>query len=566
MDFANGRYWITYNGEIYNFLELKSELAGYGYQFHTTSDTEVILTAYHRWGEDCQLRFNGMWAFAIWDRQERTLFLSRDRFGVKPLIYYFDGKRLAFASEMKAFLALDWFQLEFNPSMVATALSNESLIEGQADCLLRGLKHLPGGYCLTLREGQVPRCRRWWRTLDHLEKPPDRYDQQVIRFRELFLDACRIRMRSDVPIGTALSGGLDSSSVLCGMRHIRNANHGSDRLAADWQKAFVITYPGSNIDEKKYADIVVNHTGVEPIYCASNASLYLEYFDDILFHLEEIADIHLGPWLVYKMQRENGVAVTIDGHGGDEALGGYPWYITAALKDAFRSVSPLQVNELLETLTSLGVFSDGHVLKTLKNYLVKRRNRVDHPWLLQKPAGFTASAYVEDLRILRGENALHQRLYVDFHFTQLPTILRNYDRISMAHGVEIRSPFMDWRLVCFLFSLPTTTKIGSGFTKRILRDALRDILPNEIRTRTQKLGFPNLVEAWTSPRAQEFIGDITSSLEFQQSTIWDGKRIVRDLASGMRYQNAELLHRAWSFVQAMCLMKLFRERRERSCC
>jgi asparagine synthase (glutamine-hydrolysing) len=170
------------------------------------------------------------------------------------------------------------------------------------------------------------------------------------------------------------------------------------------------------------------------------------------------------------------------------------------------------------------------------------------------------------LRILRGENALHQRLYVDFHFTQLPTILRNYDRISMAHGVEIRSPFMDWRLVCFLFSLPTTTKIGSGFTKRILRDALRDILPNEIRTRTQKLGFPNLVEAWTSPRAQEFIGDITSSLEFQQSTIWDGKRIVRDLASGMRYQNAELLHRAWSFVQAMCLMKLFRERRERSCC
>jgi len=326
MSFAEGRYWITYNGEIYNFLELKSELEGSGCQFQTASDTEVILTAYHHWGEDFQSRLNGMWAMAIWDHQERKLFLSRDRFGVKPLIYYFDQDRFAFASEMKAFLQLDWFQLEFDPAILTGALSNEKMTEGLEECLLRGLRNLPGGHCLSLKMGEQPRIRRWWHTLEHLEKAPESYPNQVDHFQELFLDACKIRMRSDVPIGTALSGGLDSSSVVCAMRQIRNTNSSSDRLANDWQKAFVVTYPGSDIDERKYADVVIDHTGVSPIYSIGSADMYMEYYDDILFHLESIADIHLGPWLVYKTQRANGIVVTLDGHGGDETLAGYPWY------------------------------------------------------------------------------------------------------------------------------------------------------------------------------------------------------------------------------------------------
>lgn len=560
MSFANGRYWITYNGEIYNFLELKSELQGYGYQFQNNSDTEVILTAYHYWGEDCQSRLNGMWAFAIWDREERKLFLSRDRFGVKPLIYYFDEQRFAFASEMKAFLHLDWFQLEFSPLIVAAALSNEKTTEGVEECLLQGLHHLFGGHCLTLKMGAGPKIRRWWRTMDHLEKTPDLYKDQVSHFRELFLDACRIRMRSDVPIGTALSGGLDSSSVVCGMRHIRNTNIASDRLANDWQKAFVVTYPGSDIDERKYADVVINHTGVSPVYSIGRSDMYMEYYDDILFHLESIADIHLGPWLVYKTQRENGIVVTLDGHGGDEILAGYPWYITAALKDALLAASPLQVKEIFATLNGMGVFSGGQFLNILKNYSTKRFNRHNHPWLIQNPMKFAPSNYLEDLSMMGDRNTLFKSLYVDFHFTQLPTILHNFDRISMAHGVEIRSPFLDWRLVSYLFSLPSNTKIGSGFTKRILRDALKDILPDAIRKRTSKLGFPNLAEAWTSPRAQEFMRDVTASLEFQQSAIWNGKRIVKDLQIAMQDQDAEQLHRVWIFVQAMSLIRLFREK------
>jgi asparagine synthase (glutamine-hydrolysing) len=562
MSYADGRYWIVFNGEIYNFLELKAELERAGYSFRTKSDTEVILTAYQQWGEDCQLKFNGMWALAIWDRQDHKLFISRDRFGVKPLIYYFDEKHFAFASEMKAFLALDWFHPQFDPAMVALALTNARLIEGDERCLVHGLRHLPGGHCLTLRDGEGPKIRRWWNTLEHLESVPQKYDDQVARFRELFLDACRIRMRSDVPIGTALSGGLDSSSILCSMTHIRNTTNASDRIAPEWQKAFIMTYPGAVIDERVYADEVIRKTGVTPIYCTGASELYLDHFDDILFQYEEVSDIHLGPWLVHKKQRENGVVVTIDGHGGDEVLGGYPWYITAALKDSISHVSPGRALDLVHIMQGLELFPPNQFYIRSAQALFSKMRKENHgAWLLQRAANFTSPAYQHDLQLIKDRDALFQSLYVDFHFTQLPTNLRDFDRLSMAHGVEVRSPFMDWRLVCFLFSLPSSTKIGSGFTKRLLRDALQGILPESIRTRTRKLGFPNLTEAWTSARAQYFMREAVHSADFQQCGIWDGKRIAEDFSIATTRQDNEKLHQVWIYVQAMSLMRLFQEKR-----
>jgi asparagine synthase (glutamine-hydrolysing) len=561
MSFGEERYWITYNGEMYNFLELKTELQQLGYQFRTDSDTEVILAAYHCWGEDCQLRFNGMWAFAIWDGTERKLFISRDRFGIKPLIYYFDQKHFAFASEMKAFLALDRFEPDFDPAMVAAALSNERLVEGDERCLLRGLQHLFGGHCLTLRMGETPKIRRWWNTLDHLGSIPQKYEDQVVRFQELFLDACRIRMRSDVPIGTALSGGLDSSSILCGMRHVRNGDSSNDRLAQDWQRAFIMTYPGAAIDERKYADQVIQHTGAIPVYCTGSSDLYLEHFDRILFQYEEISDLHLGPWLVHKAQRENGIVVTIDGHGGDEALGGYPWYVTAALKDALRKFSPRRASELVSIMKGLELFPESEFYtKSAQALLAKATKGDEQAWLMQAPAEFRSVAYEEDRVRIQNQDTLFKTLYKDFHYIQLPTNLRDFDHLSMAHGVEVRSPFMDWRLVCFVFSLPATAKIGSGFTKRILRDALKDILPEPIRTRTRKLGFPNLAEAWTSSPAQIFIRDVVSSAEFRESSIWDGRKVAEDLNVAILDQDNDTLHQAWIYVQAASLMRLFQEK------
>ncbi|MEW6405228.1 MAG: asparagine synthase (glutamine-hydrolyzing) [Chloroflexota bacterium] len=563
MSFANERYWIVFNGEIYNFVELKSELEAHGYQFRSDSDTEIILAAYHCWGEDCQLQFNGMWALAIWDREERKLFLSRDRFGVKPLIYYFDQNHFAFASEMKAFLALDWFQPDFDPAMVAAALSNERLIEGDERCLLKGLTHLWGGHCLTLRVGEQPKIRRWWNTLDHLEVPPSRYEDQVERFRDLFLDACRVRMRSDVSIGTSLSGGLDSSSILCGMHHLGSVQGSTERMAREWQKAFVMEYPGSVIDERKYADEVIRHTGVTPIYCTGDANTYLENFDRVLFQLEDISDIHLGPWLVYKAQRENGVVVTIDGHGGDEALGGYPWYVTAAVRDSLRRLALFGVVDCIGVMKGLDLFpNENFYLKSAQSMFEKLTATRYHSWLLHEKAKFISPAFEADMPRIQGRDSLFKSLYTDFHFVQLPSVLRNFDRLSMAHGVEVRSPLMDWRLVCFAFSLPSSSKIGSGFTKRVLRDAMKGILPESIRTRTKKLGFTSLPDAWSSPRAREFICDSVKSDEFRQSIIWDGKRIAQELEDVTQNGNDPKLRQAWIYVQAMSLINLFQEKRK----
>jgi asparagine synthase (glutamine-hydrolysing) len=565
MSYGDGRYWITFNGEIYNFLELRDELQGHGYRFFTESDTEVVMAAYDKWGADCQLRFNGMWAFALWDRQEKQLFLSRDRFGVKPLMYFYDGNRFAFASEMKAFLALDWFPAEFDPHMVAAALTDHQLVEGSERTLLCDLKRLLGGYCLTLNQAGNLSIRRWWNTLDHLEPAPGSYDEQVARYRELFLDSCRIRMRSDVPIGTALSGGLDSSSIVCGMRHIRDTGNAGERLADDWQRAFVATYPGSIIDERKYADQVIEKTGAQPVYCEITPEMYLENFRRVLFQYEEISDIHLGPWIVHKNQREHGVVVTLDGHGGDEALAGYPWHVTASLKDALAGFSPRRAFQSLETMKGLELFPQRQFywksLQMVAGKAIKKFLKQEQSWLAQSPAEFVSPAYEQDRSRIRGRDALFQSLYVDFHFTQLPMNLRDFDRLSMAHGVEVRSPFMDWRLVAFTFSLPSESKIGGGFTKRILRDALKGILPEPIRLRKRKLGFPNMTESWSSPKAREFIQDVVKGTGFQSSAIWDGKRVAAELEAALRSQDLPVIQKAWIYVQAQSLMDMFQEKR-----
>ncbi len=562
MSYLDGRYWIVFNGEIYNFVELKKELEGLGYSFKTDSDTEVILATYDKWGEDCQFKLNGMWGMAIWDGRERKLFLSRDRFGVKPMIYFYNGKRFAFASEMKAFLGLDGFQAEYAPEVLANSMEHSALIEGAEDCLFAGLKRVLGGHCLTIHADGQMNARRWWNTLDHLPNVPERYEDQAVQYRELFLDACRIRMRSDVPVGTALSGGLDSGSVVSAMSYIRRSGDATMRMAQEWQKAFVGTWPGKVIDERHYADEVIRHTGVNPIYCEMNAEMYLDHFDDILYHSEEIAGIHLGPWYVHKMQRQNGVVVTIDGHGGDEALGGYTWHVFAAMCDARKH--PMRWLELAYIRDRMSLtHSLASYMNAVKNFGRKLAGVNSSPAWLEVPVQRIVSPVMEaDASRLAGRDELFKTLYADFHFQHLPPVLRNFDRLSMAHGVEVRSPMMDWRLVTFSFALPSDRKIGDGYSKRILRDAMKGILPEMIRKRTKKLGFPNLDEGWNSPRGHQFIRDAISSQGFQSSPFWDGNRIRSDLERAFRERNRPVIHRAWKFAQAQRLIQLFRARKQ----
>ena len=532
MSDASGRYHITYNGEIYNFLELRADLEGFGERFRTGTDTEVILAAWRRWGPACQTRFNGMWAFAIWDEAEQRLFLSRDRFGIKPLFYHADPGRFVFASELKAFRHLQGFTLRANENALRSVVSAPTFLESTEETLLEGVRRLPGGHSLEVRRGKV-RVSRWWNTLDHLTEVPAKLPEQAEAFRELFLDSCRLRLRSDVPVATCLSGGLDSSAVLCSLAHIAGQNRpGTERMTENWQRAFVATFPGSPSDEERYARIAVEHAGANPRYHPMNPESAIDDLERIILDFEEITSTLPAPiWSIYRELRREGVVVSLDGHGADEMLGGYTHYAQTALRTSggiWRT--PRRTLELTSILHSLYA-PDGPVsappfwkLLAANDPLIRFLRRTsasndDHP-VENSPDPAEESA-IDQLGPL---NAL---LYRDFHRRMLPTILRNFDRCSMAHGIEVRMPFLDWRLVCFTFALPAESKIGGGFTKRILREAMRGIMPEALRTRKSKIGFNSPLPDWFNGPLRDWLATEVSQQDFLQSELWNGPAIRR---------------------------------------
>lgn len=579
MPYAEGRYWITYNGEVYNFLELRAELEGRGYTFTSTSDTEVILAAYDAWGPDCLLRFNGMWALAIWDRRERTLFLARDRFGIKPLFYLQEPGRLAFASEMKAFLPLPGFRPRVNLPVLKGELLEVHSQEWSENCLLEGVWRVrPGEYAMVGADGTVQR-RRWWRTRDHLVEVPQELEEQAEQFRALFDESCRLRLRSDVPVGTCLSGGLDSSSVVCAVAEV--ARQGGARVPSDWQRAFVATFPGTHVDERRYAEVVIAQTGVRPVFQAIEPQQALEVTDQVVFHLEQIYGAPpWSLWLLYQRLRHEGVVVTLDGHGGDELLGGYDHYTICGLYEAgsWRHCSPWRYLELLRIYAGLhqggpdtGVAgSTGELLWSTCAPLRALRRLMHHPTQASASTEGVDRWLSPEMRAIEpamptpgeppmGNSLLDRTLYHDFHEGVMQTILRNYDRMSMAHGVEIRMPFMDWRLVTFAFSLPATSKIGRGYTKLILREALKSRLPEPIRTRRDKIGFATPLSDWMQAGGTRWLTDMVNEPGFAHHPLWDGAAI-RDWVAGHRgNQNWTLasFSKVWGYVNAYLWLRRF---------
>lgn len=520
MSYLNERYWIVYNGEIYNFLEIREQLKSKGYRFCSDSDTEVVLAAYIEWGSNCLEKFNGMWAFAIWDCQRKELFLSRDRFGIKPLYYHHKNGIFAFSSEMKGlFPILD--EIKTNYSVVEKAKQSVFLYESTEECLIEGIKRFPAGSYAIFSDNHLT-IKKWWETLDNIPEIPQRYEQQVEQFRELFLDSCRIRMRSDVPIGTCLSGGLDSSAVVCSMNNISSKYKGN-RQSDDWQHAFVATFPGSPIDERKYAEKVVNFTGVNAEYLDIKPVDVVGQLNNMLYLFEEIYLTSPIPFMqTYMKVRQNGIGVTLDGHGADELFGGYPSSSIIAVQDAgfdLKRVFDLyniHKNCFGDMNTQV---TNSSILKQFISSSIKGRIKKILKW---HTLPFADHERWNDL------DKLSQQLYYETHNSILPTLLRNYDRYSMANGVEIRMPFMDWRVVTFAFALPDSAKVGGGFTKRIIRDAMSPYMPPEIAYRKSKIGFNSPVVEWFQGPLKPWLLDILNSNDFLQSSIVDGKRLSKE--------------------------------------
>ena len=330
------RYTVVFNGEIYNFLEIRRILEQSGHRFRSSSDTEVLLTSFVEWGPACLNRLNGMWAFAIWDSLEGRLFLSRDRLGKKPLFYFEEGGRFGFASEQKALLP---FQADPKPSSDFRDLCrNPYSYEVTEHCLFAGLKRFPPGHYAWLSEKGME-ITRYWAPNPQNADIPSKYDDQVEVLRSLLQESCNLRMRSDVPIGTGLSGGVDSSAVAASVA--RQGRSGKvDRLPGDWQNAFTATFPETVMDEVVHARSVANHLGIRLHEVPIRPERYVDALEDWIFLFEEVHEVNPLPHIIlYREMRDHGVIVSLDGHGGDELFCGYESSVLHALPEALKNPS-----------------------------------------------------------------------------------------------------------------------------------------------------------------------------------------------------------------------------------
>lgn len=483
---GDGQSVIVYNGEIYNFLEIQDELTRKGHRFVTSSDTEVLLAAWREWGADMLHRLNGMWALAIYDVRSRALFLARDRFGVKPLLYAVQGSRLAFASEARAILALPWFEEAMDVQVARRMMFDPFSVEASERTLFKHMSRLPAGHFAWVRGGELT-ISRWWRTTDHLVDPPADMAKAAEAFRDRFFDAVKLRMRSDVAIGTCLSGGFDSSAVVAAMSAIAKGGMATaHRQADDWRHAFVATFPGLGHDESREAAIAARYAGIDPVMLDLSRDDGEECLDAVMETMEDpFIGLPTAVWKIYRAVSANGVRVSIDGHGADEMIGGY--------RAANHHLRFLMQN-LLGNASGRSQFMMGINDRVKIAYLSRAGNNFlrGSRWSPPDPLEIAANGD----RLPREWGLLNRRLYGMFHSTVLPTLLRNFDRLSMAHSVEVRMPFMDWRLVTYAMSLPDTMKADKTFSKLIAREAMRDRMPEEIRSARRKVGFGSQMPDW----------------------------------------------------------------------
>jgi asparagine synthase (glutamine-hydrolysing) len=512
MSDPGGRYWLTFNGEIYNHRALREQLAALGHTFVSASDTEVLLHACIEWGADCLSRLNGIFSFVLFDAASGELLAARDRFGVKPLYVWRGANLVALASEIKQFTALPGWHASIHRQRAYDFL-HWNLLDHTSQTLFEGVAQLQGGEMLhgsleQLRAGTLA-PRRWYRLEPDPAAAGIAWPEAVARFRELLDDSVTLQLRADVPVGSCLSGGLDSSSIVClASRHLAGAGAGQHAFSA---RASVAAY-----DEGRFIEAVLRHTGVEGHQVTPAPDPLWALLPAITWHQDEpfgSTSIY-AQWAVFALARTAGVKVVLDGQGADEMLAGYHGFFGPRLAALLREGRWSALARESRRLQQLHGYSAAHVLARMTDALLPDRVRqalrraagkpsaTASPWLDLSRLGCRPEDPFEALGARRpGVRNLSRTQLVA---TNLPMLLHWEDRSSMAHGVEARVPFLDHRLVEFALGLPDDYKLADGTTKRILREAMRGILPEEVRERRDKLGFVTPEEAWVRRAPQPF--------------------------------------------------------------
>ncbi len=501
---------IIFNGEVYNYIEIREELRGKGYKFRTETDTEVIVNAYIEWGEDCLSRFNGMWGMAIYDMRNNILFCTRDRFGVKPFYYYKDEKIFVFASELKSII--EYFKTDssvlknINKEIVYDYFVN-NFTDHTEDTFIKGIKHLLPSHSIRIQNKEFT-VKKYF-SID-VNKEFGTYDKSKFEsikknFSELIFDSVKLRLRSDVAIGTCLSGGLDSSTVVSIINKFLTGDKNFDRSQIGIkQKTFSAVYDDASIDERYFIEEIVKATNCDSHYVFPDKADFTDDVDKFIFQLDEPfgGTSPYAQWNVMRLARQNNVTVLLDGQGADESLGGYEIYFGFLYSNLLKKGNYFQLISELSKNFKKGLEISHRGFKYYRN--LKEKN-------VKSPAGkfynqdFLNKSTTKNILEYRTTDNLNQKLYEDLTQYILPSLLRFEDRNSMMFSIESRTPFLDYRIIKLFFETDGVYKIHDGWSKWILRNSMNNFIPDKIAWRRDKKGFPTPERKWMMRLKDDFV-------------------------------------------------------------
>jgi len=498
---------MVFNGAIYNFPELKIQLLKQDYQFKTETDTEVLLAAYDYWGKDCVQYFNGQWAFAIYDQKTQEVFCSRDRFGIKPFYYTEINGKFCFSSEIKAFTKISGWKAKLNQTRAYEYLAHQ-MHDHTRETLFAGVYRLGNGQTLRfdLKTGKYTMVTYY--DLKKVETQPMTVETAVEKFSEKFVQSVRLRLRADVPVGAALSGGLDSSSIVLTIPKIKNNISLS---------TFSVVYDEANISERKYVEAVLEHEAVKGHIIQPS---FLDYEKDrrnVLWQQEEPYN-GIGVEAQYAMfaaVRKSGTKVMLDGQGADEILAGYEKFYLGILKSETGLLKKLNT---LFRLVYLHQIPWKKSWNDLRNYFLTKKKKQHYPWLKLSPNPKELFRRSKENSVLAMSKNLISEL-------GLNGLLRYEDKNAMSFGIESRVPFLDHELVEFCLSLPDNLKIRNGIRKWILRESRKEMLPGIIKNRYDKLGFATPEIGWLQAQRSRLVAVIEGNEKLGE--IIDFKKIKK---------------------------------------
>lgn len=524
------KYVVVYNGEIYNYLELKEELVKKGYVFDSDTDTEVLVAAYDCWGKECLELFNGMWAFAIWDKVEKKVFCARDRFGVKPFYYHINGERFIFASEIKCLLKDEKIQRIANKNIVYDYLT-QGLVEHTEETFFDKIYKLPAATYMIIQNGEIMEKSAYY-DVDFVEDIKGKVSMNdIIEFGNLFRDAVSLRLRADVPVGSCLSGGLDSSSIVCCVDELIHADASEIE-----QHTFSFCTNDSRIDERKYMHAVTEETKTISHQIFLDDSDLKKELNDLIYTQDEpfSSTGMYASYCVYRDAKNNNVSVLLDGQGADEILCGYRksriYYVKRLIKckkffSAFKEMI-CSINQMNSTM-----FLKNDLYK-VKRIIFKEKGKITNNDYLKKNFKEKVKGYDYDRSIDFQHN--------DVFKVSLPALLRYADRNSMAFSVESRLPFLDYRFVEFCAKQPLSKKIKNGTSKYIMRQSLK--MPDIVKKRKDKIGFATPEDVWLKNNS-EYLKGIFNGETFLTEQFVDRRKILEEWDDILERQNGAGLFR-----------------------